>query len=252
MKTDSTAATRVLGLIQDHYAKQRAMPTFAQVAQLAGISVSTAAFHIESLKASGYLSATDTGRLTPGKAFFQRVFAGYVRAGVPAYADASAGDGLLIDEYLVDAPSRTFLLTVKGESMSDAGLLPGDTVVVKRGAVAEPGDIVVVDANGEGTIKELARNAGGELFLRARNPAFADIWPVDGFELMGVVVGQFRRYARGQTRTKAPANVRPIRERSRCGSAGVDLSTGRNGPPRPLGRTSTGCSSPDLSIAKML
>jgi SOS regulatory protein LexA len=197
MKAEKTeSAGKVLTAIQDHFAKQRAMPSFADVARAVGISVSTVAFHVDALKANGFLGATSTGRLVPGKAFFQRPMAGSVRAGQPAYADEPAAEGLLIDEYLVDTPSRTFLLTVKGESMVDAGIFAGDIVVVKRGALATPGDIVVVNANGEGTVKELAQDEAGELYLRARNPSYPDIVPADGFEVMGVVVGQFRRYAR--------------------------------------------------------
>jgi SOS-response transcriptional repressor LexA len=153
---------------------------------------------VESLKTNGFLGATSTGRLVPGKAFFQRTVVSSVRAGLPALADDSAPEPLLIDEYLVEAPSRTFLLTVKGESMREAGLLPGDIAVVKRGALASPGDIVVVNANGEGTVKELAQHANGEMYLRARNPDYPDIAPADGFEIMGVVVGQFRRYSKAR------------------------------------------------------
>jgi SOS regulatory protein LexA len=197
MKTDKSAsAAKVLASIQDHYARQRAMPSFAEVARAVGISVSTVAFHVESLKSNGYLGATETGRLVPGKAFFQRTVVSSVRAGLPAYADDSAPEPMLIDEFLIDTPSRTFLLEVKGESMLDAGLMPGDTVVVKRGALAYPGDIVVVNASGEGTIKELAQDESGELYLRARNAAYPDIAPAEGFEVMGVVVGQFRRYSK--------------------------------------------------------
>lgn len=209
MKAEKTGSSaKVLAAIQDHYAKQRAMPSFADVARAVGISVSTVSFHVEALKANGLLGATSTGRLVPGKAFFQRPMAGSVRAGLPAaYVDEPAAEGLLIDEYLVDTPSRTFLLTVKGESMLEAGLFPGDVLVVKRGALAVPGDIVVVNANGEGTVKELAQDEAGELYLRARNPAYPDIAPAEGFEVMGVVTGQFRRYTRN--RSKPPASARP-------------------------------------------
>lgn len=194
----SESATKVLAAVQDHFAKQRAMPSFADIARAVGISTSTVAFHVEALKANDFLGATTTGRLVPGKAFFQRAVISSVRAGLPEYVEDSAPDELLIDEYLVDVPSRTFLLTVKGDSMAEAGLLPGDILVVKRGALAIPGDIVVVDANGEGTVKELAQDAAGDLYLRARNPAYPDIAPAEGFEVMGVVTGQFRRYVRSR------------------------------------------------------
>lgn len=227
MKAEKTeSAGRVLAAIQDHFAKQRAMPSFADVARAAGISVSTVAFHVEALKANGYLGATDTGRLVPGKAFFQRPLAGSVRAGLPAFADEPAAEGMLIDDYLVDTPSRTFLLTVKGDSMADAGIFAGDIVVVKRGALASPGDIVVVNANGEGTVKELAQDEAGELYLKARNPDYPDIQPAEGFEVMGVVVGQFRRYSRKHSTRNRPATVQPLRIAVTCsGSAGSDLST---------------------------
>ena len=204
-KTD--AAGRVLAAVQDHFARHKAMPSFAEVARAAGTSTSTVAFHIEALKTNAYLGATATGRLVPGKAFFQRALVSSVRAGVPELVEDNPADAMLIDDYLVDVPSRTFLLTVKGESMVDAGLLPDDILVVKRGALAVPGDIVVVNANGEGTVKELAQDESGELYLRARNPAFPDIVPAEGFEVMGVVTGQFRRY--GRHRTKCSPAARP-------------------------------------------
>lgn len=235
-KNDKTeSAGKVLAAIQDHYAKQRTMPSFADVARTVGISVSTVSFHVDALKANGYLGATSTGRLTPGKAFFQRPLAGSVRAGLPAFADEPASDGMLIDDYLVDTPSRTFLLTVKGDSMVDAGIFAGDMVVVKRGALASPGDIVVVNANGEGTVKELAQDDAGELYLKARNPDYPDIQPAEGFEVLGVVTGQFRRYARSRKQVKTSATVQPLRERQAdSGSAGADLSTVKSTGPRPV------------------
>lgn len=212
-KTDKTESSgKVLAAIQDHFAKQRAMPSFADIARAVGISVSTVAFHVDALKANGFLGATSTGRLVPGKAFFQRPLAGSVRAGLPAFADEPAAEGMLIDEYLVDTPSRTFLLTVKGDSMVDAGIFAGDIVVVKRGALAGPGDIVVVNANGEGTVKELAQDEAGELYLKARNPDYPDIQPAEGFEVLGVVTGQFRRYARSRKTARPATTVRPLRD----------------------------------------
>jgi repressor LexA len=103
---------------------------------------------------------------------------------------------MLIDEYLVDSPSDTFLLTIRGQSMQDAGLLPGDVVVVNRRASAAVGDIVVAMVAGAATVKQLARKEGYGLYLRARNPDFPDIHPVLDTEVVGVVVGQFRRYGR--------------------------------------------------------
>lgn len=195
---------RTLDAIQDYYASHRAMPSFGALAKLVGISVSTVADGVAKLKAMGFLRASETGRLQPGARFFERQLLGPVQAGQPAAAPELQSEGLLIDEYLIDAPTRTFLLTVRGESMRDAGLLPGDTVVVKRGAIPAMGDIVVAMLSGECTVKQLALK-NGALCLRARNSEFSDIYPADDFEIVGVVVGQFRRYAR-TTRLSAREN----------------------------------------------
>lgn len=192
----STTPQRTLGALQDFWATNRAMPSFGALAKLVGVSVSTVADAVTKLKLHGFLRASETGRLQPGKRFFERQLLGPVQAGQPAAAPELQGEGLLIDEYLIDAPTRTFLLTVRGESMRDAGLLAGDTVVVKRGAIPAVGDIVVAAVRGEMTVKQLAQEEGGTPYLKARNPEFADIFPAEDCEVVGVVVGQFRRYAR--------------------------------------------------------
>lgn len=195
----ANTSRRALDSLQDYYAAHRAMPSFGALAKLVGVSVSTVADAVAKLKSNGFLQASETGRLQPGKRFFERTLLGPVQAGQPAAAPELQGEGLLIDEYLIDAPTRTFLLTVRGESMRDAGLLPGDTVVVKRGAIPAVGDIVVATLCGEMTVKQLAQEEGGAPYLRARNPEFDDIYPAEDCEVVGVVVGQFRRYARTTT-----------------------------------------------------
>ena len=65
-----------------------------------------------------------------------------VAAGSPSMAYDSPADGLAIDAHLVPRPSRTFLITVKGDSMIDAGLMPGDTVIVLRMRAAGAGKVL--------------------------------------------------------------------------------------------------------------
>lgn len=193
----ATTAGRALAALQDYYATNRAMPSFGALAKLTGVSVSTVADAVGKLKAYDFLRASETGRLQPGKRFFERQMLGRVRAGLPAEAEDGPPEGLLIDEYLVDTPAQTVLLTIKGESMRDAGLLPGDVVVVRRETQAKAGDIVVamVDRD-EMTVKQLAQTADGTQYLRARNPVYPDIFPTEQLRIVGVVIGQFRRYAR--------------------------------------------------------
>jgi repressor LexA len=148
---------------------------------------------VNRMKGTGHLESGPDRRLQPGKRFFERSLADSVCAGLPQPANEVLPEGFNIDAHLVDIPSRTVLLTVKGDSMVDAGLLSGDIVVVKKGAPASVGDIVVAIVDRECTVKYLAKDEAG-FYLRPGNSAYQDIRPMDSLELFGVVVGEFRKY----------------------------------------------------------
>ncbi len=184
-----------LGRLQDYFARQRSLPSFSHMARLLGLrSVSSAHAVAGRLKLAGFLRATPDRRLAPGPRFFERPLADSVRAGLPAAANDGGGETLTIDEFLVDAPSRTVLLSVKGDSMIDAGLQPGDYIVVEKGRPAQVGDIVVAIVDNEFTLKYLARDKRG-FYLKAGNPAYPPIRPQGQLELFGRVSGSFRKYA---------------------------------------------------------
>jgi repressor LexA len=89
-----------------------------------------------------------------------------------------------------------FALEVKGESMIQAGILDGDTVIIKRTENAESGDIVValVDEE-EATLKRL-RKRGNSVALEAANPAFETrIFGPDRVRIQGKLVALLRRYS---------------------------------------------------------
>ncbi len=91
------------------------------------------------------------------------------------------------------ASGELFGLRVRGESMTGAGILPGDIVIVRRQARAESGDVVVALVGDEATVKrfELRR---GRIELHPANPAFQPILPDPAaFALLGKVV-EVRRY----------------------------------------------------------
>jgi len=92
------------------------------------------------------------------------------------------------------ADEELFALAVRGESMTGAGILPGDLVVVRRQDRADDGAIVVAVVDGEATVKRLRRRRG-RVELHAENPAFAPIVPGRGEELriLGQVVEVRRR-----------------------------------------------------------
>lgn len=183
-----------LGRLQDYYAKHRVLPSYARIGELVGLaSKASVAGMVMRLKAEGFLRSTPDRRLKPGGRFFERPLAEHVRAGMPSPAAESAAETLAIDAHLVATPSRTVLIKVKGDSMVDAGILEGDTVVVEKRTSANVGDIVVAILDNEFTLKHLAREKG-RIVLRPANKAYPVIRPKDDLEIFGVVVGQFRRY----------------------------------------------------------
>lgn len=112
------------------------------------------------------------GRIAPTKRFFARPVMGRVRAGLPEPASQEPPEVLTIDDYLIEDPNRTALVTVRGDSMKDAGLLDGDLVVVETNPATRPGDIVVAVVDGEMTVKTLRADRKGVFFLEPANPAF--------------------------------------------------------------------------------
>jgi SOS-response transcriptional repressor LexA len=183
-----------LAKLQDYYAENGVVPSFAVIAGLVGLkSTSAVSVLVDRLKVSGHLASTPERRLIPGTRFFERVLADTIRAGVPMPSNDIRSDVVSIDRHLVEKPSHTVLLLVRGDSMVDAGLLDGDTIVVIKGAPTKVGDIVVAIVDNEFTVKFLAKDKRG-FYLEAGNKAFASIRAKDHLELYGAVVASFRKY----------------------------------------------------------
>lgn len=183
-----------LDRLQDYYAQHRVLPSYATIAGLLGLkSKSSVAALVARLKLQDFLEVTPDKRLKPGGRFFERPLADSVRAGFPSPANDARHDTLTIDEYLVERPSQTVLVTVKGDSMIDAGIHPGDIVAVEKKSAANVGDIVVAIVDNEFTLKYLEREKG-QFVLRPANPAYPIIRPTGSLEIFGVVVGLVRKY----------------------------------------------------------
>lgn len=180
--------------LRDYYAEHRVFPSFSGIAKLIGLGTTSAvSVMVGRLKEAGFLDSAPDKRLQPGPHFFDRPVADTVNAGLPQPSNDVGVEGLNVDSFLIDNPSRTVLLTVKGDSMVDAGLLPGDTVIVKRGAPHQVGSIVVAKVDQEYTVKYLARDKRG-FYLKPGNDAYPPIHPKNDLDIFGVVTGSFRKY----------------------------------------------------------
>jgi SOS regulatory protein LexA len=183
-----------LDKLRDYYAEHGVLPPYSTVMTLLGMkSKSPVAALVARLKLAGFLESSPEKRLKPGRRFFERPIFDSVRAGLPSAAGDDRHDMLTIDEHLIERPSSTVLITVKGDSMIDAGIHPGDTVIVDKRRNANAGDMVVAIVDNEFTLKTLGREKN--LFiLKPANPAYPVIRPQGNLEIFGVVVGQFRKY----------------------------------------------------------
>ena len=183
-----------LALLQDYYAQHRVLPSYASIGQLLGLkSKSSVAALVARLKLAGFIDSTPDKRLAPTKRFFERPLAeAPVLAGMPSAVDDAHGDALTIDDYLIEHPSQTVLVRVKGDSMQDAGILDGDLVVVEKTAAAKRGDIVIAIVDGQFTLKRLDLERG-QFVLKPENKAYPVIRPEGALEVFGVMVGLVRK-----------------------------------------------------------
>jgi repressor LexA len=119
---------------------------------------------------------------------------GRVAAGGPLLAEENVEDVLAVPETL--GRGADFLLTVTGDSMIEAGILDGDTLVVQRTSDARNGEIVVAlagddESSEEATVKRLFREPDGRVRLQPENAALEPIY-ADHVQVLGRVVGVFR------------------------------------------------------------
>lgn len=111
-----------------------------------------------------------------------------LRAGFPSPALDEGARRIDLNEVLVRHPEATFVMRVAGDSMREAGIDEGDTVVVDRAIRPAHGMVVVAVFDGEFTVKRLELRAGRPRLLAA-NPSYPAIEPREGqtLEIWGVV-----------------------------------------------------------------
>ncbi|MDE6590312.1 MAG: transcriptional repressor LexA [Oscillospiraceae bacterium] len=175
-------------------------PSVREIAQAVSLkSPATVHFHLKGLREAGYITQAEgkTRAISIVGASAGRKdqvpLVGFVAAGTPILAQEN------IEEYLTfdtgGLVGEHFALKVRGESMLEAGILPGDLVIVHQQPQARNGDIVVALFGDEATVKTFRRKADGHVWLYPENshPAYQ---PIDGegCSILGRVVAVLRRY----------------------------------------------------------
>ena len=188
-------------------------PTVREIGEAVGLaSPSTVHAHLANLERAGLLRRDPTKPRALELVGHRRMTAGTREASpslhpetarLPLLGQIAAGSPLLAkenveDEVAVPEPlgrGADFLLRVKGDSMVDAGILNGDTLVVHRQQDAQNGEIVVAlvgddESANEATVKTFYRERG-RVRLQPENSALEPIY-ADHVQVLGKVIGVFR------------------------------------------------------------
>lgn len=180
--------------IQAFYRKHRRMPSYSEIMGLAGFKSKNAAFKLAAkLMEIGVIAKDAKGRLVPKRLDSAIRVLGVVEAGWPSPAEEELLDTLTLDEYLIHNKEATYMLRIKGDSMIEAGILPGDQVLVERGVEPRDGDIVIAEVDGKWTIKYY-RKRGSKVALLPGNKKYKPIVPKDELRVAAVVKAVIRKY----------------------------------------------------------
>ena len=201
--------------IAEYIAQHSYPPSVREICDGVGLrSPSTVHFHLQNMEEKGFLAKDGKARAltlaqtgdAPAAATPVERAPAYeepeIPAGrVPIVGTVAAGTPILaqecIEDYLTfDTNGRDgeyFALRVRGESMLNAGILPGDLVVVHQQREAHNGEIVVALIEDEATVKRLQRR-NGEVWLLPENDAYE---PIDGrfASILGKVSAVVRTYS---------------------------------------------------------
>ncbi|MRR17354.1 MAG: hypothetical protein EG826_12950 [Deltaproteobacteria bacterium] len=153
------------------------------------------------LALSGRQEVTDIRRTGPPNPFHVPALCrvvgwminGEVCAGFPSPAEEELRDVISFDDYLVAHPETSFLLSVKGDSMSGAGIMEKDLVIVERGRQPKNGDIILAEVDGNWTMKYFCKK-GKTITLEAANPKYPPIVPQTELRVAGVITALVRKY----------------------------------------------------------
>jgi repressor LexA len=119
---------------------------------------------------------------------------GQIAAGVPRSAIENHSHTINVPDEML-ASGEHFALEVKGDSMIEAGIFDGDTVVIRKTDTATNGDIVVALVDDEEATLKRFRRKGQSVALEAANPAYETrIFGPDRIRIQGKLVGLLRRY----------------------------------------------------------
>lgn len=187
--------TRAVSELRAFYQQRRRLPSYAELQRMLRYrskgGISTLMPH---LLRHGVLAKDAQGKLIPTPLLAGGLrLVGTVQAGFPSPAEEELLDTLSLNDFLIQRPQASCLVKVSGDSMIEAGILPGDLVIVERGRAPKPGDIVIAQVDGEWTMKYYEKRQG-KAVLRPGNKRYPVIEASRELVIGAVVVAVVRKY----------------------------------------------------------
>lgn len=185
----------ILNFIDAYFDTNNEAPSLRQISTETGIPVSTVHRYLQAMNTSGLLfyngrKSICTNRMYKEQKAFSMPVLGYVSCGTGQEESEEIIEYIRLPESLIGTGSF-FVLIAKGESMVDAGIYPGDYVVINTSQEPKIGDIIVALCEGKNNLKVLRKSKDGkQYFLESCNSdknAYPDIYTND-LKIQGVAV----------------------------------------------------------------
>jgi len=201
MKELTERQKEVLSFITGYLKTHSYPPTIREVAEHYSISVKGAHDHITAMRRKGYLKQNGkrprtmelTHPITEDTSDLVEIpVLGSVAAGVPLLAEENFDGNVLIHRSMLRKSKKYFALKVKGDSMSGAGILEGDTAIIEKQSNVRNGEIAVAVIDEAVTLKRFIKESS-RIKLQAENPAYKPIYSHD-VKILGRLSGILRFY----------------------------------------------------------
>ena len=199
-----TRQIEVLRYIHEQVSQKGYPPTVREIGEAVQLSsTSTVHGHLARLEKKGFIQRDPTkpraieltkqGLAKIGVKPSTIPVLGVVTAGEPILAVEDASDFFPIPPNLSSEDGSLFMLTIRGESMINAGIFSGDTVLVQRQSDARNGDMVVALVGDSATVKTFYKE-DGYYRLQPENDSMDPILVHGDIQILGKVFGVFRLY----------------------------------------------------------
>ncbi len=197
MRSGKEKKQQILDYIRSEIEAKGYPPSVREICMAVGLkSTSTVHAHLNSLEEEGFIRRDATkpralelldGVMSRGRSV---PMVGKVTAGVPILAQQNIEEYFVLPQSVIGRDDA-FVLSVRGESMIEAGILDGDYVVVRRQNYADNGDIVVAMIDDEATVKRIYYERTG-VRLQPENSTMSPIYARE-VTVLGKVIALFRQ-----------------------------------------------------------